>query len=108
MAHLWQVGDKAVCVDASKRTPNGCNHHNRLVEDKIYHVTAVIRQQKWACGRVDHGIVLREVLSDNPDGSYIADRFRPVLPDKHEGATDAEFLVLMGKVKAKTRQVVKV
>ncbi|MES2782994.1 MAG: hypothetical protein V4657_09375 [Pseudomonadota bacterium] len=83
MSGGWQVGDLALCVDASLRS------YPRMVlkKGKIYRVQSVALAR---CGET--GLFLGEVNSVAPYG-FAAERFRKIKPDT-EGANadDAAWL----------------
>ena len=104
----WQVGDKAVCVVFGPLHCGGNCKHNGTASTKSKAPLSVVKigpsldlhDNPSRCG------CIALYLEDGTAG--VADRFRKVVPDKHEPAADAEFLTLMGGVKAKTRQLAKV
>lgn len=88
MASDWQVGDLAVCVDASPR-PDGIAVD--LVEGRTYHVTAVCPPGRSKFG-FHTGLQLRGAT---PVGRAFAEcRFRKVRPDEHK-ACEEEFQTLL-------------
>lgn len=97
----WKVGDKVVCINA---VPN-ISKVQYLEEDKIYVISGFNTRSRNNI----LGVYLEGVTNSGSgwDG-YGVNRFRKVVPDKHEPATDAEFLTLMGKAKAASRQLAKV
>ena len=104
----WEICDKAVCVIHGRiKCTNDCIHHGGLAPKskkplKVVEIRPAVAYdgETMRCGCVSLH------LEDGTMG--VAMRFRKVVPDKHEPCADAEFLRLMGEVKAKTRQVQKV
>ena len=93
----WQIGDMALCIDASAPRDvcgNGGIEAKReyianLIEGRIYKVTQIVT---CSCG--EH--VGLGCHADRAGGS--SDRFRKIAPDKHE-ACEAEFVTLLKRRK---------
>jgi hypothetical protein len=94
----WQVGDKALCVDA-RRSP-GVRTHVPLVEGRIYTVVGVAaRRAVHALYGLDTGgLFLAGLVSGGTSGAYAADRFRKIRPDEHS-ACEEEFVTLLKRTK---------
>jgi hypothetical protein len=93
MATLWEVGDGALCT--WKRP---CN--DELEVGKVYNVVGVCAP----CGTDMVGLMLAELPIDrcgcggDHPGSWLADRFKRIKPDKKEANTICEQLLkLAGK-----------
>ena len=92
----WQVGDKAVCVDAKPRrheqTGSLSPDVHRLIEGRVYTVAGVVG---------DASLALAEVPVPETDewyGGFSSYRFRKIRPDEHE-ACEPEFVTLLKKSK---------
>lgn len=103
---MWDVGMKVVCVDDSPcRLSGQCTG---LVLDKIYVITRIIK----ARDSDKIGFAINGVRDDigkiftKPNGvkvesiGFHPDRFRKVLPDKHEGCSEAFKQLIKGTVDA--------
>lgn len=75
MSADWQVGDRALCVDARTPTEDGYVPE-RIEEGVIYTVYAVGRDPFG-----DLGLFLDEVDSLGHAGGFLAFRFRKIEPD---------------------------
>lgn len=84
----WQVGDLAVCVDAGLRQSFGPHLGCGLVLGRIYRVEAIGAPSIAGLPT----LIVSEV------GRKIADRFRKILPDKHEEC-EPEFVTLLKRIK---------
>lgn len=79
----WEVGDLALCVDATtKRLDAPCP----LVEGRVYTVTGMERAICPVFGD-GLGLFLAEIECPTQNG-FLALRFRKVQPDAHEGHAD--------------------
>lgn len=94
MADDWQVGDLAVCVDASPcRCTHGCGADTKLEEGRVYRVIGVIPPigfETW----VNLDIGLGYVGNHRGRVGAVTDRFRKIHPDAHEACED-EFVTLL-------------
>lgn len=88
----WQVGDIAVCVDASSS--------RKLVEGAAYVVESIGVAEPWWRDAGELGLWLVGTPSDSSSGGFRADRFRKVTPDKPE-ACESEFVTLLNRIKRK-------
>jgi hypothetical protein len=98
----WQVGDLAVCVDATSRI---ARTGTSLAEGQVYRVSGLHMPGKLVRSDfgspADLGLFLVGLRSVSTSGAFDARRFRKVTPDKHEACED-EFVTLLkrGKVSA--------
>jgi hypothetical protein len=92
----WQVGDKAVCVDASP----GAGQRQPFRSGGAYIVSGVMPAGTYVPGVGTSKCVTLSFKTPEEWGCA-ARRFRKLLPDKHE-ACNAEFVTLLkrGKVSA--------
>jgi hypothetical protein len=98
----WQVGDLAVCVDASSRHPGNMSS-SVLREGAVYTVIGIAPPERWITGEYGIGLVFAEVRQPvNSDGSFIATRFRKIRPDKHESC-EPEFVTLLKRSRQTVR-----
>jgi hypothetical protein len=91
----WQVGDLALCVDAGPRIYRGGISgagDGLLREGRVYHVTAsIVRDDEW-------GVVPSLKFAGLSHPGFDQDRFRKILPDKHESC-EPEFVTLLKRTK---------
>jgi hypothetical protein len=90
----WQVGDLALCVDASQR---GSEYPSRLVKGSIYTVTG-IDTEPGLLDTAPCGLLLAEVAPAGHYDAFACDRFRKIRPDEHE-ACEPEFVRLLKRSK---------
>lgn len=95
----WQVGDLAVCVDASDyagTAPTSCRF---VKEGAVYTVLGIVPPQRWSNGAVQLGLILAETSNPTaPNGDFNETRFRKIEPDKHESC-EPEFVTLIKRSK---------
>lgn len=89
MAHMWKVGDKAVCVEATRKDPKGSDIP---IRGRVYTVHGVL-PFKGGIGLVFEGMVLRGGYN-----GYNAERFRPIVK------ADDDFIAQMRALKQKVKQ----
>ena len=89
MAHMWKVGDKAVCVEAARKDPKGSDIP---ILGRVYTVTEVLAL-KDRIGLVFEGMCLRGGYK-----GYTAERFRPIVK------ADDDFIAQMRALKPKVKQ----
>jgi hypothetical protein len=96
----WQVGDLAVCIDASDVGGAADPNYVLLEYGRVYNVIGITDDGpgSWVSDYDGLGLILAEVESTNPEGDFAAYRFRKVLPDRHE-ACETEFVDLLKRSK---------
>lgn len=106
MSDDWQVGDLAVCVDASDRNGFGLQGPKRLKQGAAYRVRAITPPGEWRGGSRCAGLVLVGPKNSSPLGDWHPERFRKIRPDEQE-ACEPEFITLLKRIKvpALTSQV---
>lgn len=93
MSAGWQIGDLALCVDndVRKREPMA----NQLVLGHIYRVRKCGIPQGTDC----FCLAFEDILTAPRVGAaFVADRFRKIKPDQHEGC-EPEFVTLLNRIK---------
>lgn len=89
MSHMWNVGDKAVCIEASHKDPKGSDIP---IVGRVYTVTGVLAF-KDRIGLVFEGMALCGGYK-----AYVAERFRPIVK------ADDDFIAQMRALKPKVKQ----
>jgi hypothetical protein len=91
----WQVGDKALCVDAG---PDRFYGDVGLTLGRIYTVVGLPMGNQY--DRWKEGLELGEVRPPKPSVGYASYRFRKIRPDEHEDC-EPEFVELLNRSKRK-------
>jgi hypothetical protein len=84
----WAVGDLAVCVDVSPREGNPAGGGKHLTLGAPYRVDGVALNKNAKPVLILCGVA----------GVWRTDRFRKILPDRHE-ACETEFVDLLKRIK---------
>jgi len=92
MAHMWKVGDKAVCVALS--LPDRPVPSTILRLGRVYNVVSV----RWSNGDKCVAIGLDGVYSKGPLRDWHAEAFRPIIK------ADDDFIAQMHALKPKVKQ----
>lgn len=97
---MWEVGDKAVCIDDSPAKDNPSIPGTPLILKKVYTVTKVgisdgIVTKGSVCLRIDDGTSLGTF--------WTASRFRKVIKDKEEKCEE-EFVTLLNRSKVRKEE----
>lgn len=90
----WQVGDRAVCVDAS-------GSRCALTVGRVYSVSGLDWTEGFAeldGSLIPCGLLLAEIAPPFPYDGFDPRRFRKILPDQHE-ACETEFVTLLKRSK---------
>jgi hypothetical protein len=88
----WQVGDKAVCVDAAITPHSVVGEVSKLVVGRIY---TVCKLRPTNAGIMRLGLAEFH-HADNTHSCFYACRFRKVVQDKHEPCEE-EFVTLLNR-----------
>jgi len=92
MSAGWQIGDLAVCVNASNYGLQGVFGH-LLTEGKVYKVLRLTTPPRWLHGEAGLGLVIDGPKNKNPEGDWFEGRFRKVEKDTQAAnADDAAWL----------------
>jgi hypothetical protein len=88
----WQVGDKAVCVDASASS--------LLLKGEIYTVAGIFPHAGLDLRGVRgaFGLLFLEITPTPGCAAFSESRFRKIVSDKHEPC-EAEFVTLLNRAK---------
>lgn len=93
----WQVGDLAVCVDASA-WPASEDAPSLLRAGAIYRVIAYWPDAEWRHVPPSPGLQLEGVKRPKLHSFFSCERFRKIRPDKHEEC-EPEFVQLLKRSK---------
>jgi hypothetical protein len=92
----WAVGDLVVCVDDVPQA--GDRVRSGLVRGRTYTVSGLFYEGPG--DRCSVGLTLVELMPPPGRFAFCSDRFRKILPDKHE-ACETEFVTLLNRIKRK-------